>query len=73
MLFGKYHIVIFKEGRSGSRSLRIRGVYALLAILLAVVLVICNVLLFRVWLDTRHLDTDLGNSQRLLEIGKSVV
>ena len=34
MLLGKYHIVIFKEGRSGSRNLRMRGWFGFTAGLL---------------------------------------
>ena len=34
MLFGKYHIVIFTEGRSGSRNLRMRGWFGFIACVL---------------------------------------
>ena len=47
MLFGKYHIVIFKEGRSGSRNLRLRGWLGFAAAALALSLVAANVWLLR--------------------------
>ena len=39
MLFGKYHIVIFTEGRSGSRNLRMRGWFGFIACVLVLALV----------------------------------
>ena len=56
MLLGKYHIVIFKEGRSGSRNLRMRGWFGFTAGLLILALIACNVWLWRAWLQARHLD-----------------
>lgn len=67
MLFGKYHIVIFKEGRSGSRNLRLRGWLGFAAAALALSLVAANVWLLRAWLESRHLADDLQNAQSLLE------
>lgn len=67
MLLGKYHIVIFKEGRSGSRNLRMRGWFGFTACVLILGLIACNVWLGRVWLQSRHLDDDLGNAQRVIE------
>lgn len=58
MLFGKYHIVIFKEGRSGSRNLRLRGWLGFAAAALALSLVAANVWLLRAWLESRHLADD---------------
>ncbi|MGE9984600.1 M23 family metallopeptidase [Desulfovibrio sp. SGI.169] len=67
MLLGKYHIVIFKEGRSGSRNLRMRGWFGFTACLLVLVLIVCNVWLWRAWLQARHLDESLNNAQRVIE------
>lgn len=67
MLFGKYHIVIFKEGRSGSRNLRMRGWFGFTAGLLILALIACNVWLWRAWLQARHLDQNLNNAQRVIE------
>lgn len=66
MLFGKYHIVIFREGRSGSRNLRMRGWFGFFACVLVVALAACNVWLVRAWLEARHLNDDLGNAQRVI-------
>ncbi len=67
MLLGKYHIVIFKEGRSGSRNLRMRGWFGFTAGLLILALIACNALLWRAWLQARHLDENLNNAQRVIE------
>lgn len=67
MLFGKYHIVIFKEGRSGSRNLRMRGWFGFTAGLLILALIACNVWLWQAWLQARHLDQNLNNAQRVIE------
>ena len=67
MLFGKYHIVIFKEGRSGSRNLRLRGWLGAAGILLVLGLAVSNVWLLQSWLESRNLGEDLGNAQRVLE------
>lgn len=67
MLFGKYHIIIFKEGRSGSRNLRMRGWFGFTAGLLILALIACNVWLWRAWLQARHLDQNLNNAQRVIE------
>lgn len=67
MLFGKYHIVIFKEGRSGSRNLRLRGWFGVTACLLLAALVGCNLWLWREWLDSRQLGEELAAAQRMAE------
>ena len=67
MLLGKYHIVIFKEGRSGSRNLRMRGWFGFTAGLLILALIACNAWLWRAWLQARHLDENLNNAQRVSE------
>ena len=67
MLLGKYHIVIFKEGRSGSHNLRMRGWFGFTAGLLILALIACNAWLWRAWLQARHLDENLNNAQRVIE------
>ncbi|WP_304407626.1 M23 family metallopeptidase [uncultured Desulfovibrio sp.] len=67
MLFGKYHIVIFKEGRSGSRNLHLRGWFGVTACLLLAALVGCNLWLWREWLASRHLEEDLAAARRTAE------
>ena len=67
MLLGKDHIVMFKEGRSGSRNLRMRGWFGFTAGLLILALIACNAWLWRAWLQARHLDENLNNAQRVIE------
>lgn len=67
MLLGKYHIVIFKEGRSGSRNLYLRGWFGITACLLLAALVGCNIWLWREWIDARHLEEKLATAQRMSE------
>lgn len=67
MLFGKYHIVIFKEGRSGSRNLHLRGWFGIIACLLLAALVGSNVWLLREWLENRHLEEELADARRVAE------
>ncbi len=67
MLFGKYHIVIFREGSSGSRNMRMRGWSAILAVLAVTAVLACNVWLWRDWLQNRHLRSELADSNRQLE------
>lgn len=67
MLFGKYHIVIFKEGRSGSRNLYLRGWLCFLAVLLVMALIACNVWLWREWMQDRTLKDSLANAERTID------
>lgn len=67
MLFGKYHIVIFREGSSGSRNVRMRGWCGILAVIAVTAVLACNVWLWREWLQNRHLRSELADSNRQLE------
>lgn len=67
MLLGKYHIVIFREGRSGSRNVRLRGWFGFVSCIIVLALVGCNVWLWREWLQNRHLEESLTNTERRLE------
>ena len=67
MLLGKYHIVIFREGRSGSRNVRLRGWFGFVSCIIVLALVACNVWLWREWLQNRHLEEALANTERRLE------
>ena len=67
MLLGKYHIVIFREGRSGSRNVRLRGWFGFVSCIIVLALVACNVWLWREWLQNRHLEESLANTERRLE------
>lgn len=67
MLFGKYHIVILREGRSGSRNLRLYGLLPFFLFVLILGLVAGNVWLLHEWLASRHLGENLANAQRVIE------
>ncbi|MDR2851053.1 MAG: M23 family metallopeptidase [Desulfovibrio sp.] len=67
MLLGKYHLVIFKEGRSGSRNLRLRGWFGFAAFIFVMALAGCTVWLAREWVQAVHLRENLNNANRTLE------
>jgi murein DD-endopeptidase MepM/ murein hydrolase activator NlpD len=67
MLLGKYHIVIFKEGRSGSRNLRLRGWFGFVGFVLVAALAACTIWLAREWVQSSHLRDSLHNAERTLE------
>lgn len=67
MIFRKYHLVIFKEGRSGSSNLHIRGWVIALCLLLAPALIACNVWLWQKWLEARNLEADLASAERAIQ------
>ena len=66
MLFGKYDIVIFKEGRSGSHNLRLRGWLGIIGFVFAALLLVCNL-----WLWDRY-HQSLKLESRLLEAEKTI-
>ncbi len=66
MLLGKYHIVIFKEGRGGSHNLRLRGWFGIIGFILATLLVVCNI-----WLWDRY-NQSLKLESRLLDAEKTI-
>ncbi|MDR0239329.1 MAG: M23 family metallopeptidase [Deltaproteobacteria bacterium] len=66
MLLGKYHIVIFKEGRGGSHNLRLRGWLGIIGFVLAALLIVCNL-----WLWDRY-NQSLKLESRLLEAEKTI-
>ena len=66
MLLGKYHIVIFKEGRGGSHNLRLRGWLGIIGFVCAALLIVCNI-----WLWDRY-NQSLKLETRLLEAEKTI-
>jgi murein DD-endopeptidase MepM/ murein hydrolase activator NlpD len=66
MLLGKYHIVIFKEGRGGSHNLRLRGWLGIIGFVCAALLLVCNI-----WLWDRY-NQSLKLESRLLEAEKTI-
>lgn len=67
MIFGKYHLVIFKEGRSGSSNLYVRGWLIVLGLLFVLALIACNVWLWQRWFEARNLEMELVNADRLIQ------
>ena len=67
MLFGKYQIVIFRDGKSGSRNLFLRGWALIVFFLIICAIIACNVWLWNKWIDDRGLETKLENAQRLVD------
>ncbi|MDR1777477.1 MAG: peptidoglycan DD-metalloendopeptidase family protein [Desulfovibrio sp.] len=67
MLLGKYHIVIFKEGVSGSRNLRMRGWFGFFVFVLVSALVACNIWLLKAWFNATALQENLVNAERQID------
>ena len=67
MLFGKYHIVILREGKSGSRNLRIRSWQILLLLLPFLALLAANIWLLRSWRSDMGLRDSLSQNRQLAE------
>lgn len=67
MLFGKYHIVILREGKSGSRNLRFSSWQILLLFLAFVALLTANIWLLKSWRDETGLRERLAQSGQLVE------
>jgi hypothetical protein len=67
MLFGKYHVVIFRERNGGSRSLRLRGGLGIAFFLLIALLVAGNLWLGNHFLKSRTLESRLNEAERLLD------
>jgi murein DD-endopeptidase MepM/ murein hydrolase activator NlpD len=66
MLLGKYHILIFKEGRGGSHNLRLRGWLGIIGFVFVALLIVCNL-----WLWDRYTQS-LKLESRLLEAEKTI-
>ena len=67
MLFGKYHVVIFRERSGGSRSLRLRGSLGVVCCLFVALLVAGNLWLGDQLLKSRNLQSRLNEAERLLD------
>lgn len=63
-MFGKYQVVVFREGRGGSRHLHLRGWLLLLAFLVVCAAIACNIWLWREYVKSRHLATDLSDARQ---------
>ena len=67
MLLGKYHIVIFKEGGSGSRNLRLRGWFGIIGFILAALFVVCNIWLWDRYSQSLKLESRLTEAEKTIE------
>ena len=67
MLFGKYHIVILREGISGCYNLRIRSWQILLLLLPFLALMIANIWLLQSWRNDMGLKDSLTQNRQLAE------
>lgn len=63
MIFGRYHFVIFKEGRSGSRTLNISAWLIILFFLLVAGLAACNIWLWGKYHESHNLRIELDNAK----------
>lgn len=66
MILGKYDIVIFKEGHSGSHNLHVRGWIIVIIILFAVIISGLNIWLWQEWLKTRHIESELQQAGKVI-------
>ncbi|MBQ4132517.1 MAG: peptidase M24, partial [Desulfovibrionaceae bacterium] len=67
MLFRKYHIVVFKEGRSDCRNLRFRGWLGAGLCLLVLALAGGNIYLFKYFAKSQALENRLAQTEKLVE------
>ena len=67
MLFGKYHVVIFKEKGGASRSLRLSGWFGWLLCLMFCGLAASNVWLWKYFTQSRLLEGRLAQAEYALE------
>lgn len=66
MLFGKYHIVIFREGSSGSRNMYVAGWFVFFAFLVVAGLVGLNVWLWQSYENSRHIEVELSEAKEVI-------
>lgn len=66
MPFGRYHVVIFKDRGGGSRNIRMRGWLFVLAFLLGIALVACNIWLWQQHTDNVAMRERLDQAERVI-------
>jgi len=67
MLLGKYHIIIFKEGRGGSHNLRLRGWLGIIGLLVAALLIVCNIWLWDRYHQSLKLESRLQEAEKTID------
>lgn len=65
-MLGKYQIVIFKEGKAGSRHLRMRGWIGLFVFLFIGAVIACNVWLWQQYVNGQNLGQDLKEAKQVI-------
>lgn len=65
-MLGKFQIVIFREGRSGSRSLHMRGWLLLLGFLAVCAVIACNVWLWQRYEQARVAEEGLADARKVI-------
>lgn len=70
MFWGKYQILVFREGKSGSRSVRFSGWAIAFFFLLFAALVASNIWLWESWMTSRQTGMELAEAQKSLEDSK---
>lgn len=67
MPFGKYHVVVFKESSGSKRTLRLRGGFGVLLVIVFGLLAAGNVWLWGYFLQARNLETRLVSAEQALD------
>lgn len=70
MFFGKYQILVFREGKSGSRSIRFSGLALLFFFLLFIGLVGTNIWLWDSWMTSSQTGLELAEAKKSLDDNK---
>lgn len=65
-MLGKYQIVIFREGKSGSRNIHIRGWFLLLVFVFICGVIACNIWLWQLYMQKRQASGDLLDAQKVI-------
>lgn len=67
MFFGKYQILVFRDGKSGSRSARFSGLAVIFFLLLFIGMAAANVWLLDKWTDLRDAQAELAEAEKKAE------
>lgn len=70
MAFGKYQILVFREGKSGSRGIRFSGLAVFFFFVLFLLMLGANIWLWDKWMAAREAGTELESARKTLEENK---